>query len=190
MSGSIGNGFPGKQNTIADAQRIISLSEELFVSGKSFSSRGYFDLGNGASPANLKYIVFDPTSCPASQILFEPLKFKGVKAGPVLIDIFINPTLAAGGRTSIPGVNRRVSSPLPLCTFEFIVPANVTNEGTKIPSSRFIGSESSVGRSSESDESAGGLPFEVSGSTVYLIKFENTDSEDSLIEYNVTWYEN
>lgn len=174
------------QNTVINAQRIVSLQEELFIMGYSFTAR---DVVTAPAATNL-YIRFDATAATGIQVIFSPLKFVAGEAGPIVITYYVNPTVTAGGRTEIMGSNRRATSTNEYqSVIELVAAANVTSPGTKftaelVPSNSAGGALPSSGASN-----AGGLPFEIDTDVVYMIEIDNTNGTDTLFEYNIDWFE-
>lgn len=177
----------GLFKTIANALRINTLAEELFIKGKTFSGRDYFTV----AASSQVYIIFQPSN-EVNQVIFEPLKFVGALGGPVFIDIYnYSDTVGALGDPLLVG-NRREGMPFPESTFHFI-PAGSLNLGalTSKLNGRLLPSLSTPGQRSDSGESAGALPFAVDNESIKIIKIDNSDiSQAAIVEYNFTFSEN
>ena len=176
--------------TIANALRMISINEELFIKGKSFSGRDYFDIAGGAQI----YMIFDPTDSGLNKIIFEPLRFLGLLDGPIYIDIYnyneapvgpVGDPLRIGNR--IEYVNGLKSK------FNFISEGSL-NLSLLISANklngRIISCAALSGHAFHSGDSAGGLPFEVNPTMRKVIKIDNQGSGGAQIEYNFTFFEN
>lgn len=183
------NVIQGLYSTHAKGVKSLNIDENCMLRGYSFSASDYFDLAPTASV----YIHFTGNSS-TRQILFEPLKFTAVDAGPVTIDYYANVVLTAGGRTPIFTYNRNpyafVAGVTQNATLEFVNVANISDigvkfRGTLIPSLSGLGVSSGL-----SAIGGGGLPLVVYTPDDYVIKITNTDTTDTAtIEFDFTWIE-
>ncbi len=175
-----------KSFTATNAFRTSSIQEDLFVNGFAFTAR---DVITATFAADM-YIHFDARLTNGLQIVFPPLGFVASDAGPITITYYISPTLTAGGRTEIVGSNRRAtSSNTYKSIIELVAAGNVSSPGTEfaaqlIPSNSAVGGLANIGASG-----ASGLPFEIDPTVDYLLKIDNTNSADTLFEYNIDWFE-
>lgn len=174
------------QNTEVDAQRTTSLQEELFILGYGYQSRNW----TTATPGTNLYIHYDARATSGLQIVFIPPTFVASDAGPVTVKFYITPTLTVGGRTPMMTYNRRATSKNTHDgILEWVAAANVSAVGTEF-AGQLIPSNSSQGSGSNSGSiGAGGDPFEINPVVDYLIEIDNTNSTNTLLEYNITWFE-
>lgn len=182
--------FVKKMITLAFSFRVTSISEELFIEGKSFSGRDYFSIPSD----DHIYMIFDGRKCNCNQIIFEPLRFVGIKGGPIYIDIYnYNDTIGTLGAPLRVG-NRREGQAGPEAKFNFIAAGEIETgaltSSTKL-NGRIIPSSSALGQTSNSGDSAGVLPFEVIKENVKIIDCYNADASNAVeVEYNFTFFEN
>jgi hypothetical protein len=174
------------QNTATNAKRITTVSDDLFVQGYAFSVRDVYP----ALAATDTYFHIDPTATSDLQIVFEPLLFVGAEAGPMVVTLYVGPTLTAGGRTPLLVTNRRAtSSNVSQIVAEQVAAANVSSPGTKF-SSRILASASAGGSfADQGAASAGGLPFEIDPTQEYLVRVDNQNGTDGQVELNAAWFE-
>ncbi|MCK4822985.1 hypothetical protein KA005_44905, partial [bacterium] len=132
----------GKAITIANSVRTQTILEDLFVQGRCFSARDYVDETVLIGGAEL-YILLDATTAPGNdkQVVFEPLKFLGAKAGPITVNLYANPDIVVSPtKTPLLITNRRGTSAItPETKLDFILAADVNSRGTRF-SGRLIGS--------------------------------------------------
>lgn len=178
--------------TSAFGIRVQTLLDDLFVQGRCFSARDYVDettfLGG-----NELFILLDGLTAPGNnkQIVFEPLKFLGAKAGPITVNLYANPNIVVSPtKTPLLVTNRRgTSSITPETKLDFILSADVNSRGTRF-SGRLIGSSGGAGVESEgSSESAGSIPFEIDATLKYLAVIKNENGDPAWFEWNIAWCE-
>ena len=116
-----------------------------------------------------------------------PAVFKAFVAGPVNIDVFINPTLSASG-TIIPVVNRDFTSSK-VAQAVFKLNPTVTDDGTLIPSDYVIYSNGTPAIATIGGESSERLPLNLDTTNTYLFKLTNTDATEALAHVATTWFE-
>lgn len=178
--------------TTALGIRIQTILEDLFVQGLCFSARDYVDETVLLGATEL-FILLDATTAPGNnkQVIFEPLKFTGAKAGPITVNLYANPDIVAvPTKTPLLVTNRRGTSIItPETKLDFILEADVNSRGTRF-SGRLIGSSGGAGVDAEgSSESAGDIPFELDPTLKYLAVIKNENGDPAWFEWNITWCE-
>ncbi len=171
--------------TFFNSIRISTLADENFVKGLSFSTRDVYPI----LAATNSYFHLDASAIASThQVIFEPLIFIGAEAGPMKVNLYVVPTLTAGGRTPLLVTPRRPGF-TSLILAEEVEAANVSSPGTRI-NTRLVPSSSGGGPAADQgSSSAGGLPFEIDTSLEYLVEVDNENGVDGQIELNATWFE-
>ncbi|MCK5603488.1 hypothetical protein KAR91_16505 [Candidatus Pacearchaeota archaeon] len=179
------NGGQEATLTLVGANRVQTIADENFVKGYSFSTRNVYP----ALALTNTYFHLDASALVGIlQIVFEPLIFIGAEAGPMVVNLYVAPTLTAGGRTPLIVTPRRPGFVSQLIVEE-VAAANVSAVGAKI-TGRLVSSSSAQGAGSDvGGASAGGLPFEIDNSLEYLVEVDNENGADGQIELNATWFE-
>lgn len=155
-----------------------STQEELFIQGKSFSweDRLTFDAGD------VKVIVFDQSLYTGANLTVLPLII-GASSGPVLIDLYTNPTYDKDG-TILMASNRREGKPQPKSVLR-LNPSNVAL-GTRFSGDTVFASGTGVGNVNPG-ANVPGLPFEIVADKA--LEITNTDGAGTIVQFKVTWFE-
>lgn len=176
-----------KTYTATEAVRTSTVQEDLFVNGYAFTAHGVITIVPGTN----RYFHFNAMDCRGNyQYVFNPLILLGVDAGPIAVNISYAPTLTAGGRTPLNVFNLRGTSTNTVkAVVEEVAAANVSSTGTvfipklipSVSTATAFGGAPAVGLE--------GLPFELNPAVNYLIEFDNEDSVNARLEYEIDFFE-
>lgn len=171
-----------KTLTSAEAQRVSSIQEDLFIQGKSFSSR-HIVVSPTEAPSYID-LVIDARDCDCSQIVFAPLRFVADE-GPIVVELRVGCTVSALG-TELGTFNRRATSSNVSHLKVYHTPT-VTGAGTVF--SEILVPSSALGVNIRGAQSAAGLPFEINKELLYIARIKNNNGTNANVEYNATWFE-
>jgi hypothetical protein len=168
------------QNSIANAQRILTIQEDAFINGQSFT---HSDYTLGVATAAVIDYMFDPTACSCDQIIAEVPVFNAT-AGPVTIEFYSDPTTTANG-TELLSFNRR-SSGVPAEAKLYVAPT-ISSVGTRF-SGLLLPATAAV-QGNTGDQTVQGLPFEVDKTKKMLIRVTNNNGDGVDIGRRFDWIE-
>lgn len=169
-----------KMFTAANALRISTIQEDLFIQGKSFTSRQIVVAPN----AGQIDILIDARVCTCNQIVFAPLSFIADE-GPITVELYVGVTISALG-TLKTIFNRRSTSPTKNRLKIYSGPT-VSDVGIKF--SELLIPASSAAIFINGSQSGPGLPFEINKELLYMARIINNNGADANVEYNATWFE-
>ena len=152
--------------SVANAFRVVTLQEDAFVNGNSFTHSDY-DLAV-ADSAVIDFL-FDPTECTCDQIVVEVPIFNAT-GGPATIEFYIGPTVTANG-TELLSFNRRSggdSAEAKLYKGPTMSDIWTRLIGLLLPATAAF-------QGNTGDQTIQGLPFEVNKATKILIRLTNTN---------------
>ena len=155
-----------KIKSVANAFRVVTLQEDAFVNGNSFTHSDY-DLAV-ADSAVIDFL-FDPTACSCNQIVVEVPIFNAT-GGPVTIEFYIGPTVTDNGAELI-SFNRRSGGDS--AEAKLYKGPTMSDLGTRF-SGLFLPATAAV-QGNTGDQTIQGLPFEVNKATKVLIRLTNTN---------------
>lgn len=168
--------------TATDSNRVTTIQEDLFVQGKSFSSRNI--VVSPTAGAGYIDVLIDGRACNCSQIIFAPLSFVADE-GPITITLHAGVVVSALG-TELSSFNRRATSTMATGLKVYSGPT-VTDAGTIFSS--ILVPASSAAIFTQGAQSSAGLPFEINKDVLYMARIANNNGTDANVEYNATWFE-
>lgn len=159
-----------------------SISENLFVAGKSFSYEDYLVF----SLNEVKTIVLDSSEYTGENLVVLPLVFYAT-GGPILVDYYTSVISNDDGTLLTPS-NRRESF-LPPKSLLRLNPTNFSGDrftGDIIPATGLgVGNISGQGNQAN----VLGLPFELISNVKHAITLENKNGSGVYVQIKLTWFE-
>jgi hypothetical protein len=169
----------------ADGQSITSdLEEELFIRGFEYSWEDWLQYDNDEE----KIIVFDPTNCSCSKIIFKPLLFYA-NAGPVPINIYTNVEYTAGSGTELSQSNRNeLSENVSEAILRIGSAIELGFTGTKFAGD-LIPANGAATPNAAGNQNFPVAKFRIDPDKIKAIGLTNTGPADTYIEHKLTWFE-
>ena len=131
-------------------------------------------------------IVFDPTACTCAKLPFLPVALKFFGAGPIFIDLYINPIYTVG--TPILAINRDFTSSNTSKTIWLINPT-ISNLGFLSPAEFIVLSNGTSANAAAGGESKESQLSNIDITKKYLFRMTNQEAKQAQGHIASTWSE-
>ena len=177
----IGNGRFGAAYT-ADAVNVRPEASFKVFLDQVFSISKRIDWGN----SEIVDLVIDPTLCTCSVLALLPIGFKAAFAGPIDIDVFINPTFTPN--TPLTTLNRNFPGSAVSPLLWYLRPT-VSAPGVQVPSEFRVLSDGTAAVASLGGEAQENLIINIDMTNKYLIRMTNTEASAAKGAFSASWFE-
>lgn len=177
----IGNGRHGAAFTAGAVNMRPEASFKVFQD-QVFSISKRIDWAN----SEVVDLIVDPSLCICSVLALLPIGFKAAFAGPIDIDVFINPTFTPN--TPLTTLNRDFTS-ITVSPLLWYLRPTVSAPGTQVPSEFRILSDGTAAVASLGGEAQENLIINIDMTKKYLIRMTNTEANISKGAFSASWFE-
>lgn len=178
----------GNKNKLLDTQSQFHAQTTINVTNKSVFDEIVYSISKRLfiAASGVIDIVMDPTACTCRKLPLLPISIKFYGAGPIFVDLYINPVYTLG--TTIPSGNRDFSSSESSSLIWLLNPT-ISSPGTLSPFEFSVLSNGVSAVASVGGESKDSQISNIDMTKKYLLRMTNQESNTAHGYMSSTWAE-